>query len=291
MRDLYINSSNNKGYLSEGVYSYVVDDKNIIQNAQILSPEKSVPNHTPRGSNPGDLQLIFIEISYDPLSRLKRGKFYKIAEGGQPHQVAVMKTDSSILAIGNRSDYPHTSAYKFVPFQITHEFKDIKNSHVYLMNNNFKSKWKFLNIDPIIGFEEVCVIQEVHGLGVIPILSQLTIPSEYFSEINNQYSSLLAELHGSPESIIDHCRDTVTSLLSGVLDIKREDRADLGALIVKVDEKFNIVRNCAGIINRLHPRRKPNEIDKHSLRELTGSDADFAVQAVFLIIKELKWNL
>lgn len=80
-------------------------------------------------------------------------------------------------------------------------------------------------------------------------------------------------------------------MLSAIIgNIAKEDRIDLGKLIAKVDDKFRVIKSSAEIINRFHPRRKPNEKEKLELTELTRVESDFAVQCVFQIIREMKWN-
>lgn len=34
-----------------------------------------------------DTKLIFLEFSFDPINRIKRGKFYKMADEGQPANI------------------------------------------------------------------------------------------------------------------------------------------------------------------------------------------------------------
>lgn len=288
MSDLFIHESNNRGYISDGQYVHKIKDGHVIQSVKIESKSHSFPQDNRCSGEVRDSDLVFVELSFDPLGRIKRGKFYKKTQEGQPQRAVdgekVMRTQPS------DPFYNVFRGFKFNAYQPTAEF-DVRDAVVFLLNPRFKSKWKFLAVDPIIGCEEVCVLQEINGVGAIPNLNPQVIPSAYFTEIDREYRALLSDMHGKPESVIDHCRDVVTSILSAVLDIKKEDRKDLGALIKLMVENKKVVVGCAEVINRLHPRRKPNEHEKHGLIELSGQDADFAVQCTFMIIKELRWGI
>jgi hypothetical protein len=49
------------------------------------------------------------------------------------------------------------------------------------------------------------------------------------------------------------------------------------------------LRSALEAINRLHPRGKDNEANKHQLRQVEESDAEYAVHALGFILREVKW--
>jgi hypothetical protein len=53
-------------------------------------------------------------------------------------------------------------------------------------------------------------------------------------------------------------------------------------------KKF-VVANCAHILALLHSRGKHVEQEKRAIRQITEQDAEFAVQAVGLILCDLDW--
>lgn len=236
-----------------------------------------------------DTTLVFFELSFDPIARIKRGKFYRLADEGQPATIYPSSV-GGVFQIASTSSQYSTQAYKFISYDLTRNFSP-KDSFVIFGNSRFETRWRILSIDASITNEEVYVLQEVNSIGAIPSLNKNTIPERYFIEIEREYSSLLAELNSSPESVVDHCRDIATSLLSAVIGtVEKEDRTDLGKLISKVDDKLRVVKSSADIINRFHPRRKPNEKEKLELSELSRIESDFAIQCVFQIIREMRWD-
>lgn len=293
LSDLYVLSTNGKGYLRDGNYCYPCERGIILQGAILMRPNGTYfpGNHNTQPRLPhyvSDMKLIFLEISFDPIARIKRGKLYELGEGAQPHTLS-QSSAGGIYHVSPSYSQQTTQAYQFCPFDITNGF-DLRETYIIFGNSRFTTRWRILSIDADVSNEELYVIQEVNSIGSIPSLNRSAIPDHFFLEIEREYNALISDLHSSPESVIDHCRDVATSLLTAIIDKKQEDRLDLGKLISDIPDGFRIVKNSAEIINRLHPRRKPNELSKLSLRELSRVDSDFAVQCVFQIIRELKWN-
>lgn len=295
LNELYILHSSGKGLLRDGLYCYPCDSRILIQGAFILGSNGNCfpTSHNSRpvlSHTMGDTKLVFLELSFDPINRIKRGKFYKLAEEGQPATI-YPSSMGGVYQVGSTSSQHSIQAYKFVSYDLTRGFNP-RDTFIIFGNSRFETRWRVLSIDSSVTNEEVCVLQEVNSIGSIPTLNKNVIPDRFFLEIDKEYTSLLAELNSSPESVIDHCRDVATSLLSAVVGtVKKEDRIDLGKLILSIDDKYRVVKSSAEIINRLHPRRKPNEREKLELSELTRVESDFSVQCVFQIIRELKWNL
>lgn len=286
MKELYIVSQGQKGFLREGDLCYSINERYIIQAARLESAKELSANQLPPTSI-HDTKLVFVEQSFEPISRIKRGKFYLIADDTQPCILCEYDgTGAAYKVPQDRCFTREAEAYKFKSYEPTRDF-DIRKTFVFFGNFRIQSKWKILAVDPIVTNEEVYVLQEVNGIGVRPILNEMVIPVKYFEEIESGYNKLLSEIHTLPESVIDHCRGVATSLLAARLNLPKRD---LGKLLSKADKKHQVVMNCASIINRFHPRRKPNEKERHGLQALTSADADFAVQCIFQIIKELKWS-
>lgn len=293
MRELFIHANTNQGYLKNGLYCEPLKNKALIQGAILLGEQKSFPANQKKISHLiKEIDLVFIQLSSDPISRIKRGTLYsKIQDIGQPTSIYYDEWED-VFATGAFSNACQAvQAYKFTSYDLTRNFSP-KNTFILFGNDRFETRWRILSIDVSVSNEEIYTIQEVNSIGAIPSLNKNIIPINFFSEIDKEYNSLLEELSASPESVIDHCRDLATSLLTAFIgDVKKEERLDLGQLISKIDPNCIIIVSSAKIINRLHPRRKPNELDKYSLSELTRAESDFSIQCIFQIIREMKWDL
>lgn len=291
MRELYLIQGSGKGYLRDGRYCYSLEGNVLIQGAYIVGEDgatspKVIEENVP--DNLAELQLVFLELSVDPISRVKRGKLYEMTPEAQP-SVLYPSSIGGVFQI-HPSAESSVQAFRYRPYSLTGVFNPA-SSFLIFGNSRFLTRWRLLSIDYAVTQEEIYTIQEVNSIGAIPTLNKSKIPQKYYGEIEREYNSLLSELNSSPESVVDHCRDVATSLLSAIVDSAKANREDLGVLIGKLDEKkFTITRNAASIIGRLHPRRKPNEIDKLSLKKLSRYDSDFAVSCIFQIIRENDWQ-
>jgi hypothetical protein len=65
---------------------------------------------------------------------------------------------------------------------------------------------------------------------------------------------------------------------------------DLGTLAQKLENsKKEVSAAAAKAIARLHSRGKPNEHERYSFRPLSEEDAEFALAAVGLLLREIGW--
>lgn len=95
-------------------------------------------------------------------------------------------------------------------------------------------------------------------------------------------------------SVVDHCRAALTVLLSRWLVQSGHEQpkvltADLGDLAKKTEPRLECVGKAAHIVGRLHSRGKPNEQQAKGLRSPLDGDAEFALHAVGLAIRDFGW--
>jgi hypothetical protein len=292
--EIYILGSSGQCLVRDGIYCHPLKREVIIQNSYLIDDQgeswpkeiKSLPNSILES------RLVFIENDFDPIARIKRGKLYSFDnEISQPVNIYPYQAFSGIFQIQATSAQLSVQAYKFNSYHLTKYFNPRKTFFIF-GNSRFETRWRILTIDSSVTNEEVYLLQEVNSIGAIPSLDKNNIPTLSYQELEKEYNSLLAELNSSPESVIDHCRDMATSLLTAISGkTDKQERIDLGKLISSIDEKYKLIKSSAEIINRLHPRRKPNEIERLGLNNLTRAEADFAIQCIFQIIREMKWDL
>jgi hypothetical protein len=285
MPNLYLDASVEKLYFEEpgGVRNVP-----LIYNLLIASLENSIKSNSLIFS---DHDLLFLETDVDPIRNIKIGKFYKKALTGQPVNANRPKLDEIHRAMPQATP-KLDRAFLYEPCNLSRS-TNIKKDYIFLNTENLKTKWRILSVDFVHTREEVFVLKGVNNLLYLPNLNQLKIPSQYFDEVSNLYNKFLDDLGATPESVIDHCRGLATSLLSAFLSVKESERVDLEKLIGLVDQavpKRVVLKNCASTINRLHPRRKPNEVEKLKLRELTYDDSEFVVSCISMMIRELDYG-
>lgn len=288
MRSFYILHYNSSGYIEDGQYLYPIDSKSIIQPTSLESSVKKIPEYF--NSSIDKTEIVFVSEDYDPLKKIKRGRFYK-AHNQQPSRIYKNGINSTqVLSIRMFEHYHDVDARKFFSYEPSKDF-DVKDINVYFRNERILTKWRVISVEPVVGGEEFYTLLETMGIGVFPSLNELRIPPAFYLEIKREYDSLLSEALSLPETVIDHCRDLTTSILSAMLDLKKENREDLGVLIKRIDPNLLLIKSAATIVARFHPRRKPNEQDSKNLDSLSLREAELCILSVLQILKELAWSL
>ena len=288
MRNFYILHYNYKGYIEDGQYFYPIESKAIIQPTFLESSTKKLPHDF--NSSIDKTEIVFVSEDYDPLRKIKRGQFYK-AHTQQPSRLYKSGINSTQI-LSNRmfENYHSVDARKFLSYELSREF-EVRDTNVYFKNDRILTKWRIISVEPTIGGEEFYTLLETIGIGVFPSLNESKIPQSFYLEIKKEYDSLVNEAYSMPETVIDHCRDLATSILSAMLALGKENREDLGGLIKKVDPNLMLIRSAATIIARFHPRRKPNEQDSKELASPSQREAELCVLSALQILKELGWSL
>lgn len=289
MRELLVANYNNTGYLVDGEYAIPLPNGFLLQSAYLKSSNYEVPVGGLR-SHLGDINLLFVCFDIDPNRRIKKGQFFLAdADGNQPLRVYKKIREHQVLSLRKTFDDTQIEARKFKPYEPT-RFFNVAETCVCFGNDRIKTKWRILSVEPVVGYEEYYVLQEIVGVGAVPHLREELLPEHYLEEVKREFMSLVNELSSSPESIIDHCRDLATSTLSAYIGLLPTERKDLGSLISQLPSDLVLIRSLATVVNRFHPRRKPNEKERMNLSTLGAREAELAVHSVFQILKELNWT-
>ncbi len=160
------------------------------------------------------------------------------------------------------------------------------------------SIWRVVSIDRISTGEFLITLKSRNTFGVIPEIDEEKIPvtcrKEIISELNHFINVASKE---TPESIVDAARNTAVSLIrnfnyifitpSDTTKILEMDLSELAKTLK--DNKKELSSLAAKIINRLHPRNKPNERERHNLRPVTEEDSELAVCLIGTLLQEFGW--
>lgn len=297
MKRLYIEQSRCEVFLEEGPYCIKVSNRPIVLAASMEQRDRIYPDYRQNEESIYENGLIFFESRFDPIARIRQGYFYKKAECAQPRTLSDYAGNKDILVLG-QSDSQKSSrtleCFEYKPFLPSRVFGSNYEVQVLLGYGLSRSRWNVLHVDYTHAREELYTLQLSRPFLNFPQLDQAVIPSDYFDEISNKYMALIDELTASPETVVDQCRDFIVLLLIAKLGLK-DKSPDLKKLVELFNEKFKgqylIVYNCAHIVNRLHPRRKPNEKINLRMRTLIHQDSDLALRCSVMILMELGWNV
>lgn len=242
-------------------------------------------------------ELVFREDSFDPVTRIRRGRFYTRSDDDRPAYTGVLPhpiyrlwgTDQQLSEDGRCQRRLH----------IFDARQDRPATNVVMIGSD-ESRWRVLGAERIISAEYLVTLKARHALGVLPELNSEAIPERGRAKATETFEKLIDSAYReTPESIVDMARGATQSCLAAWAVERYDDnsllREDLGRLIDKLDKKDDNDKRkvslwAARIIARFHPRRKPNEQTRRSLRPLIEADAEFALAAVGLLLREFGWT-
>lgn len=255
-------------------------------------------NDIPEANDLGTARLVFREDSYDPVTRIRRGRFYVRDDGVQPQTWRVQQHPGYQEETGHRRDPQGYLIKPLYGFQVWHAHNHLNiSAHEILVALGIRdalSLWKVVGIERISTNEDLVTLKAQSNLGVLPELNAAVIPNDSRARIVESLNKVLdAAYVAGPESVIDRCRDAGAAMLGAWLEqtcpgALRRDLGKLADLAVEKAEKV-IAGNAARIIARLHARAKPNEQINHPSRLLVEADAQLAIECVAVIMREIGW--
>lgn len=234
----------------------------------------------------------FREDSFDPIARIRRGRFYLSAQQQlmqwarcshhpgfpldaiDPHVHA--KSKSLETFHGNPIFYQHIQGKQELPI-------------VLLGVDDRFSAWTIINVEAIATGEDLVTLKARSSFGILPLVDESKIPEAFRAKLHEALGTFVDEVHRSaPASVIDRARDVAVHALLAFYNLQKDDALDLGKLIKRLESDGRIIaENSANIIARLHARAKPSEQARRDLRPVREQDTDLAVQCVGALLCEI----
>lgn len=287
MLNIGIDTSDGLVYELDGLRGHPVWPMPVITRAKLVYPSQS-PLEADTSMNM--LGYRFREDSFDPISRIRRGRFYQWAS-----------SNNCIVA-----NHPARALESAAP-DIHARSKQLNVFHGELIWQNFiKGKrekplvllgvderftvWSIINIEAISTGEDLVTLKGRNSFGLLPSLNEGKIPEKLRAKLVECLDTFADEIHrSSPTSVIDRARDVATYALLAYLDVQGADSKDLGDLIKQMDEREMVIAsNSAKTINRFHARGKAVEQQKRALRPIREEDAQLITHCVGNLLCELE---
>ena len=249
----------------------------------------------------------FREDSFDPTTRIRRGRIYKKFQKDICSKIYVnfgkfawpfgyVEIPGGYIKNSGHVDDKSFSFYRNTEDDFTKKYSI--NSVIILGDINFSTAWRVVSIEKILTDEMLFTLKAIGALGTLPELIDKKLPEEKRTEIREGFEKVVdvAPIQIA-ESVIDVCREFARRLLPASLPtVGVADAAgkDLGDLIRKVPEQRVGVANAASIINRLHPRGKSAEQERQAkkgqeIRALSNEDASLAVSLIGFLLRDFGW--
>lgn len=241
--------------------------------------------------------LLFREDSFDPVTRIRRGRLYRLIPGRQE--------------IGNFTHWPEgpwpathigwNSDQRYEPLSLTRQAEDarrLERSLMYLGEAPWATPWRVVGIERVSTGEFLFTLRSTSLFGALPgladaVLGLSTVQPDRHAV--DQFLSSLVDTHNRQEAVatVDAARETTRIVLASWIGDEATGK-DLGEVIKLVPPERKLVAWAASVINRLHPRGKSSEREKQArggatLRLPTTEDAGTCVGLVGMILRDIGW--
>lgn len=293
---LNIGIDENQGLLYEGTSTYggrAVWPMPVITPAKIVFESEGNLN-AERPSESRTTGLRFREDFYDPISRIRRGRFYA-ASGPQPAEWHV-QPHPALPYEGSESERGllEKSLFTYYGNPIWNQFLKSKQEQplVLLGIDDRFTIWKIIDVEAISTGEDLATLKARGSLGILPVVDFTKVPEASRSSLRQTLDVFLDEAHRSaPVSVIDRARDVASQILLCWFGAFGNEAKDLSVMAARLEteSKKLIAASACKIIARLHARAKPVEKARHELRNIMEQDAELAIQCVGTILCEVGW--
>ena len=242
-------------------------------------------------STHGRNEAIFREDSFDPVTRIRRGRLYVDKTG--IHNWDQVKIDSHNTY--NWGNLRPTASYE--SWQPGNN-KKIDGSIIQIGTGGFETKWRIVGLEKIYIGHILLTLRANSLLGVIPELVNGIADKDGNAvdpkPVQTALDSLVDTFHRQQATpTVDVARETVRVVLAAWVGESAEGK-DLGKVINDIPKGKDIARWAASIVNRLHPRGKSAQHEQQAaegvtLRPVAWEDAEISVHLVGMLLREIRW--
>jgi hypothetical protein len=246
--------------------------------------------------------LVFREDSFDPLTRIRRGRFYQRygGRGAMRWQASFVSNGlyGPLLGVPYCDEFDEEDSCKLV--RIPDE-KTIRTAVVQIGTESATTAWRVVDIEQNLFGQQVVTLRAKSLFGVLPELSgelldkqNSSLKQDKITQIGLSLDRLVDTHHRlQPVPTVDVARETARVLLAAWIGSEAVSK-DLKDVIDLIPEKMSVLRNTAYIVNRLHPRAKTAEQEAqarkgNSLREPIEDDAQTSVHLIGMMLREIGW--
>lgn len=255
------------------------------------------------------INVVFREDSFDPVTRIRRGRFY--CDAGGLNAISQDRVHNypygPNIGSGGPQGWRAERYFRRIGEQHLRKTIRIEGSQVSLGAGEFATSWRVVGVEKISTGHLLFTLRAVSLAGVVPELTAV-IRDKDGRDVSNEpvqqaLDALVDALHKQQATpIVDMARETARVVLaSWIGQTARGD--DLGDVIKKIrcsegatpdPENRCLTRWAGSIVSRLHPRGKSAEHEKQitkglKLRTVVDEDAECAVHLVGLLLREIGW--
>lgn len=255
------------------------------------------------GPRLGGQTWIFREDSFDAVTRTRRGRLYQAMEGAAypNHQSRVMPLPFEQMAhrssIGPDGRFPRPLHVYAAATSLFERPSRSLGSTLALGTSLAASSWRVVDVEMTASGDVMLTLKAQSAYGLVPTLEAAKVDERFRDEIASALRKVVdSAFKESATAVVDQCRDATTLIASRWIAQQSGEDNVLGKDLAKVAEalaqepwrKF-AASNIAKTIAILHSRGKSNEQHAKGVKPPGDDDAEFALHAVGLLLRELGW--
>lgn len=171
--------------------------------------------------NPHSVPLIFREDAFDPVSRVRRGRFYE-RNASQPitWQVYPHPARGSEERQANRQGVISKDLVTFNSCAVSRKLSSLTEGQPLIILGNAEqfTVWTVVSVEMSLTGEEIVALRSRSSFGALPIIDIEGIPSSEKDKVLSVIDKLTEDIYrAGPESVIDRAREAATAILSAHL--------------------------------------------------------------------------
>jgi hypothetical protein len=159
------------------------------------------------------------------------------------------------------------------------------------------SAWRIVQTEVVASGCVMITLKSLSAFGILTAIDLAKVPEEFRQPVDQAIQRALdAAFRETPISVIDHCRNAMTVLVSRWLVAEGHDRSILGddlakvaAAVARLPHEKRCVGWLAQVVARLHVRGKANEAHTKALRIPVEEDAELALHAIGFAVRDIGW--
>jgi hypothetical protein len=302
---MYLGIDDQAGLVYEGLGSPVlpvVPTPNITQ-AKLIQSESDWLS-LPTGLSQSPFSWVFREDSFDAVTRTRRGRLYMSQPGEmQPNSQRVAPhpyEDPSGRQIGAGGRQVKTLFTYVACTELLNRSNQGLGCTMALGAKRATSTWRIIQSELLANGCVLVTLKALSAYGLVPELNISKVDDEFKVQVVQAMDRVLdSAFRESAISVIDHCRNAMTVLISRwLVQVRKYDRSVLGAdlgriatVVQKPPYEMGCIANLASLVARLHSRGKGNEQHRLGVAAPIDEDAQLAIEALGFTLREVGWAL
>jgi hypothetical protein len=298
---MHIGFEPNTGHVYEGASApqFAVWPSPVLSQAKLIANESDWGD-LPKGLTQTPFAWVFREDVFDPVTRVRRGRLYEASSTTQssPCPVSAHPFDHEALREIAASRRLLKNLYTYWPCQTFLNRGDRGLGTILALGQGRSaSLWRVIQTELVVSDDVMVTLKAMSAYGIIPEIDSSRLDGIDRQPVERALERVVdSAFRETPISIVDHCRNAATVVLSRWLvkegaseDILGKDLGEISKAVEREPYKKTAARNAAEVIRLLHPRGKANEQETKGLRIPVEEDAEMAIHALGFILREIGW--